>query len=121
MEDIKKLVMVGMAVVLIVSTFATKTAFASTSAASESASDHANSGDGVTRSNSNNESPNHSVTRFSGLKRINMAAEGGGVGKSNACKGSICNAWLLPCKSGCYCIPIGILPIGLCAGICCSN
>ncbi|ONI23919.1 hypothetical protein PRUPE_2G216100 [Prunus persica] len=101
--------MMGVAMVLILSTFATKTVFI--------AADIIN-GNELINGNGNG----NSKTRYPTLmNRIDMG-EGGGVGKGGGgCKGSICNMLVLPCKSGCYCIPFGILPIGVCAGICCSS
>ncbi|KAK9913269.1 hypothetical protein M0R45_037091 [Rubus argutus] len=41
--------------------------------------------------------------------------------KTDGCGGSKCNMFLAPCKAGCICVPIGVLPVGFCAGMCCDS
>ncbi|KAL6126497.1 hypothetical protein ACLB2K_074545 [Fragaria x ananassa] len=41
--------------------------------------------------------------------------------EEDGCKGSVCNIVQFPCHEGCVCVPIGILPIGICAGTCCGT
>ncbi|KAL6126498.1 hypothetical protein ACLB2K_074546 [Fragaria x ananassa] len=38
--------------------------------------------------------------------------------KVDGCTTPVCNTMIIPCKMGCICVPLGMLPIGLCIGLC---
>lgn len=38
--------------------------------------------------------------------------------KVDGCTTSVCNTMIIPCQMGCICVPLGMLPIGLCIGLC---
>lgn len=67
-------------------------------------------------------SPNNgasAVQKELSLPRTTLMVVEDGLHRNDGWRGSSCNTLNDPCCSGCFCVPIGLLWVGWCEGICC--